>query len=99
MLVHLKNENFEEEIKTGDVLVDFFATWCGPCKMLSPILESIGNERGNIKVVKVDVDEHQALAQRFGIMSVPTLLYYRNGNLIKQQSGFTSKEAIMDVFK
>ena len=99
MLVHLKTENFDEEVKSGNVLVDFFATWCGPCKMLSPILESIGNERDSIKVVKIDVDEHQDLAQRFGIMSVPTLLYYRDGNLIKQQSGFTSKETILNVFK
>lgn len=99
MLIHLKNEDFNEEVKTGNVLVDFYATWCGPCKMLSPIIESIGNERGNIKVIKVDVDEHNALAQTYGIMSVPTLLYYKDGNLIKKHSGFTSKEAIIKEFE
>ena len=98
MLLHLKNEDFNSEIKDGNVLVDFYATWCGPCKMLSPILETIGSERASIKVIKVDVDEHPDLAQSFAIMTVPTLLYYKDGNLIKRQSGFTSKESILKEF-
>lgn len=99
MVLNLKNENFNEEIKEGKVVVDFFATWCGPCKMLSPILESIGEERSEIKVIKIDVDEHQELAREFGVMSIPTLLYYKDGTLLKKQVGFTSKENILETFK
>ena len=76
MLLHLENEDFNEEVKEGVVLVDFFATWCGPCKMLGPVLEEIAKEQTDLKIVKVDVDQHESLAQQFGIMSVPTLVLF-----------------------
>ena len=78
---YLENvDDFEKLIKEGDVLVDFFATWCGPCKMLSPVLEEIVEKFPRIKVVKVDIDQFDDLTRAHGIMSVPTLEVYRNGS-------------------
>ena len=96
MLLHLKNENYEEEIKEGVVVVDFFATWCGPCKMLTPVLEEISQD---YKIIKVDVDEHENLAKKFGIMSVPTLLIYKDGKIKKQLLGFMPKERLLQEIK
>ena len=98
----LTNENFEEEVKKSDkkVLVDFFATWCGPCKMMSPIIDEIAEELGeNIKVGKVDSDENMELAEEFGIMSIPTIMIFENGQVIKTFIGVTSKDEIMKVLK
>ena len=94
MLVHLENEDFNEIIKDDLVIVDFYANWCGPCKMLSPVLEEISSLRGNIKVVKVDVDKHNELARKYGIMSIPTLMYFKNGNLEKSSLGYVTKDEI-----
>lgn len=94
MIIHGNEENFNNEIGTGIVLVDFFATWCGPCKMLGPVLEDLASERSEIKIVKVDVDESEKLARNFGIMSVPTMLLFKDGKLISQQSGYMPKELI-----
>ena len=99
MLVHLENEDFNEMIKDDLVIVDFYANWCGPCKMLSPVLEEISSLRDNVKVVKVDVDKHNELARKYGIMSIPTLMYFKNGNLEKTTLGFISKEQIMEYHK
>ena len=88
----LKDENFDEVVRDGLVLVDFFATWCGPCRMQSPVLETLPE---NIKVVKVDVDEHEILARRFGVMSIPTLILFKDGKEINKNIGFTSKEVIL----
>ena len=98
----LTNENFEEEVKKSDkkVLVDFFATWCGPCKMMSPIIDEIAEELGeSIKVGKVDSDENTELAEEFGIMSIPTIMIFENGQVIKTFIGVTSKDEIMKVLK
>ena len=98
----LTNENFEEEVKKSDkkVLVDFFATWCGPCKMMSPIIDEIAEELGeSIKVGKVDSDENMELAEEFGIMSIPTIMIFENGQVIKTFIGVTSKDEIMNVLK
>ena len=84
------NDDYEKTIHDGLVLVDFFATWCGPCKMLSPILEDLDD----IKVVKIDVDEHPDLAKKEGILSVPTLLLFNEGKLKDRKSGFMPKEEI-----
>lgn len=94
-MTHIKNiEDYNNEVNSELVLVDFFATWCGPCKMVSPILEEIEKEI-NIKIVKVDVDEAPQIAQQFNIVSVPTLLLYKNGKVVKQMIGYKPKNALL----
>ena len=93
MIIHLESENYDEIVNNGLVVVDFFATWCGPCKMLSPVLEDVARDM-NIKIVKVDIDDHLDIAKRFGIMSVPTLLVYKDGNVVDKLVGFMPKELI-----
>ena len=96
MLKHINNAaEFEEEIKEGVVLVDFFATWCGPCRMLSPILEEVANENPALKVLKIDVDEVGPLAARFGIKSIPTLILFRNGEQIDARLGYQNKNQLL----
>lgn len=94
MLTHATEENFQSLIDKELVVVDFFATWCGPCIMLSPVLEDIASDRSNINIVKVDVDECQNLARSYGIMSVPTLLLFKNGSLVSKRSGYVPKEEL-----
>ncbi|MDD2435800.1 MAG: thioredoxin, partial [Bacilli bacterium] len=77
------------------VLVDFYATWCGPCKMLTPIIDELINER-QLKVVKIDVDKNMELAQSYGIMSVPTLILFSKGKQLDKKTGFMSKEVLMN---
>lgn len=89
-VIHGNEKDFESLINKDLVLVDFFATWCGPCKMLGPVLESLEN----INVVKIDVDECPDLARKYGIMSVPTLMIFSNGKLKNKRSGFMPKEAL-----
>ena len=95
MLKHYENEDFKNLISKDMVLVDFFATWCGPCKMLSPVLEQLASEV-TFDIIKVDVDKSEDLAREFGIMSVPTLILFKNGEVIKRQSGFVPKEEIKE---
>ena len=95
-IIHGKEENFNELISSGEVLVDFFATWCGPCRMLSPVLEEISTDRASIKVVKIDVDECPSLARNFGVMSVPTLYLFKDGKEVSKKSGFMPKEELLD---
>ena len=94
MLTQATEENFQSLIDKELVVVDFFATWCGPCKMLSPVLEDLANDRSNVNIVKVDVDECHSLAKNYGIMSVPTLFLFKNGSLISKRNGYMSKEEI-----
>ena len=89
-IIHLKNEKFEELIKEK-VLVDFYANWCGPCKMIAPELEKV---ESNIKVVKVDVDEYEELARTYGVMSIPTLILFEEGKEVKRNIGFMDKDRI-----
>ena len=95
-MIHANKENFDNLISNDVVLVDFFATWCGPCKMLAPVLEELSNDRSLVKIVKVDIDESMDLAKRYGIMSVPTLLLFKDGKLIANRVGFASKNEIED---
>lgn len=101
-IVHINNDNFEEIIVKGDkpVFADFFATWCGPCKMLSPILEQIEQEMGDkVVVAKIDIDECMDIAQKFGIMSVPTMILFQNGVETERAVGFRQKTQIEELIK
>ena len=94
-------ENFKEEVLDSDipVLVDFYATWCGPCKMLSPILHEIADKHDEFKICKVDVDAHMDLAAKYNVASIPTLLVFKNGELVNRQTGFRSKTDVVDLLK
>jgi thioredoxin len=95
----ITNENFETEVLQSDkpVLIDFFATWCGPCKMLSPVVDSIAEEHPEIKICKIDIDEEPSLTERFGIMSVPTLVVMKNGEIVRTSVGFKSRDAVLSL--
>ena len=84
-------DNFESLINDEVVLVDFYAKWCGPCKMLGPVLEEIANERDSLKIVKIDIDENTELTKKYGVMSVPTLILFKNGQIIDIKNGFMPK--------
>lgn len=94
MLKHYNENNFNELIKSK-VLVDFYANWCGPCKMLSPILEELANEV-DIDIIKVDVDKYQDLAREYGVMSIPCLILFDNEKEIKRTLGFMPKEKLKE---
>ncbi|MBQ6543348.1 MAG: thioredoxin [Clostridia bacterium] len=93
--------NFESEVIKSDkpVLLDFWATWCGPCQMLGPIVAEIAEERSDIKVGKVNVDDEPALANMFGIQSIPTLVYFKEGKAVDSSIGYVEKEKILDMLK
>ena len=96
---NLDNKNFEQEISNSKIpiLVDFWAEWCGPCKMLSPILEEISKElEGKIQISKVNLDENQELAMKYSIQSIPTLLLFSNGDLIDSKTGLSPKNEILE---
>ncbi|MDD3453823.1 MAG: thioredoxin [Bacilli bacterium] len=95
-VIHGNEMNFNDLISEGIVLVDFYANWCGPCKMLAPILEEIASDRGETKIVKIDVDQAEALARNYGIMSIPTLILFKNGKMIDQKTGFMPKQDLLN---
>ncbi len=99
MIHHLTENDFHSFIKNSEktVLVDFWATWCGPCRMLAPIIEAIAEERDDVAVCKVDVDEAPKLAQEFGVMSIPTVLVFKNGELVTGCVGLRPKSAILEM--
>ena len=101
MLKHAESyENFKELTKEGTVLVDFFATWCGPCRMLSPILEELGKDPNfKAEIVKVDVDEIEEAAIEFHVSSIPTLIVFKNGQKVNQSVGFLRKDQIIELVK
>ena len=89
-----ENENLEEIIKEGKYLVDFYAQWCGPCKMLGPVLENISDK---INIIKVDIDKFENLAVEKGIMSVPTLIFYDDGEEVNKVIGFRTEEDLLEI--
>lgn len=96
MSVRLINkESFNDVLKDKIVFVDFFAKWCGPCKMISPIIDEISENIKDVTFIKVDVDESSELANMFGVMSIPTLLLFKEGKLVNKSVGFMSKDEIM----
>jgi thioredoxin 1 len=97
----ITKDNFENEVLKSDipVLVDFWASWCGPCRMMSPIVDEIAEELSDCKVGKINVDEEGELAQQFGIMSIPTLLVFRDGKVANQSVGVRDKAFVIDMIK
>ncbi len=101
-MLTFEEKNFEEEVlkAEGKVLVDFYADWCGPCRMMSPVIDDIAKELdGKVKVGKVNVDNNQELAIKYDVMSIPTIMVFEKGNLIKTFVGVTDKQEILDVLK
>ncbi len=96
-VLHIDKDNFHKEVLNSDkpVLLDFFASWCGPCRMVGPILDEIAEEREDIKVCKVDIDEQPELAHRYRIMTIPTLMVLKDGNIVEQSVGAKPKHQIL----
>lgn len=95
--ISVNKNNFNQEVLNSDkpVLMDFWAPWCGPCRMVVPLVEEIAKERSDIKVVKINVDEEQELAMQFGVMSIPTLVVMKNGKIVNQVTGARHKAQIL----
>lgn len=98
-VITITKENFAQEVLQSEkpVLLDFWASWCGPCRMLSPIVDEVAEERGDVKVGKVNVDEQLELAGEFGVMSIPTLLVFEQGKLVRQAVGARPKASVLDL--
>lgn len=97
-IVDVTDQDFATETAEGLVLADFWAPWCGPCKMIAPVLEEIDGEMSDkVKIVKLDVDDNQETAGKYGVMSIPTLLLMKDGNVVDQVVGFQPKEALVEL--
>ena len=95
-IIHYNNEDFDELKNEGTVLVDFYADWCGPCKMIAPILDELSEERNDIKIVKVNVDNSSDIATKYGIMSIPTMILFKDGKEVNKNVGFLSKDEVIN---
>ncbi|QHW36629.1 thioredoxin [Staphylococcus ursi] len=97
-IIEVKDSNFDEQIQSGVKLVDFWATWCGPCKMIAPVLEDLaGDYEGKADILKLDVDQNQATAAKFEVMSIPTLIVFKDGQPVDKVVGFQPKENLAQV--
>lgn len=99
MLVYANEENYKQEVANGVTLVDFYADWCGPCKMIGPVLEEIANERTDVKIVKVNVDENREISMENGVRNIPTLLVLKDGVEVKRHVGFAPKPALVQMIE
>lgn len=97
-IIYVTTESFEQEVLKSDkpVLVDFFAEWCGPCKMLGPVLEEVATEQDVVKICKIDVDKQMSLALKYNVASIPTMLLFKNGQVSATNIGYIGKKQIMD---
>ena len=100
-IVKLTTENFEQEVLQSDrtVLVDFYADWCGPCKMMSPVIDEIAAERADVKVGKLKIDQEMEVAQKYGVMSIPTIIVFKNGEAVQKDMGAKPKAAVLEMLK
>mgnify|MGYP001622901404 CR=1 FL=1 len=100
-VLNITDTNFESEVLSSEqpILIDFWASWCGPCRMLSPVIDKIADEVSDIKIGKVNVDEQPELARQFGVMSIPTLVVMKNGQVTQQSVGVQPKEAILSMIR
>lgn len=97
-IIEVKDSNFDEQIQSGVKLVDFWATWCGPCKMIAPVLEDLAVDyEGKVDILKLDVDQNQATAAKFEVMSIPTLIVFKDGQPVDKVVGFQPKENLAQV--
>lgn len=97
MIKHIeKEQEFKELVNEGLVLVDFFATWCGPCKMLSPVIEQVEREKPELKVLKIDVDELPSIAGEYGIQAIPTLFLFKDGKIVDKRMGYLNKNQLTE---
>ena len=100
-IINVTSENFKEEVLSSSktVIIDFYADWCGPCKMFAPIIEEIAAENENVKVVKINVDQAQDLAMEYQVMSIPTVVIIKDGKEINRNIGIASKTQILEMIK
>ena len=96
-VMNLTKDNFEKEVAEGTVLVDFWAPWCMPCRMLSPIVDAVGEEVTGAKIAKINVDEQESLAARFNVMTIPTLIVFKDGKEVKRSVGVIPKEDVIKL--
>ena len=99
MVKEIKDKEYEKVIKEGKVVIDCYAPWCGPCKMISPVIDSIAEEKKDIKFYKINVDEAEKITSEYQIMSIPTILVFENGVLKEKAVGFRSKSELEELFR